>query len=46
MNAKMLDRDPFLSAKQFKSLECGKLLAMFTGAAYARGYWLSVNFYG
>ena len=42
----MLDRAPFSSAKQDKRLECDQLIAMFTGAAFARIYWLSGNFYG
>ena len=42
----MLDRAPFLPAKQEKRLECGYLLARFTGAASARIYWLKGIFDG
>ena len=46
MNAEMLDRAPSLPEKQDKRLERGQLLAMFTGAARARIYWLTVTFDG
>jgi len=46
MNAEMLSRAPFLPAKHDKRLAYGQLLAMFTGAARANIYWLTVTFEG
>ena len=46
MNAEMQDRAPSLPAKHDKRLECGQLLAMFTGAACARTYWHKVLLIG
>ena len=42
----MMHRAPFLPAKHDERLECGQLLAMFTGAACARIYWLTGTFDG
>ena len=46
MNAEMLDRAPSLPAKHDKRLERGLVNAMFTGAIYARIYWITGTFYG
>jgi hypothetical protein len=46
MNAAMPDRAPFLTAKHEKRRTRGWQVAMFTGAACARIYWLTDTFDG